>query len=111
MEEKVWRYAVTKVPPVLRDDHERWVFEEMQTRARGPWHALEMRRPEFFEEMRMEFGRVEAMLDGRDWVLGKPSLAEFGIYGSISPLITIREAIPREFSDLQAWAKRIQELG
>src|SRR3989442_249101 len=44
LEERVWRYVVTKVPPVLRDDHERWVFEEMQTRARGPWHVLEMRR-------------------------------------------------------------------
>src|SRR3972149_2376615 len=36
VEEKVWRYVVTKVPPVLRDDRERWVFEEMQVRARGP---------------------------------------------------------------------------
>src|SRR3989454_5708237 len=37
LEERVWRYVVTKVPPVLHDDRERWVFEEMQTRARGPW--------------------------------------------------------------------------
>src|SRR6266705_2930630 len=47
LEERVWRYVVTKVPPVLHDDQERWVFEEMQTRARGPWHVLEMRRAEF----------------------------------------------------------------
>ena len=46
LEERVWRYVVTKVPRVLHDDVERWVFEEMQTRARGPWHVLEMRREE-----------------------------------------------------------------
>src|SRR5436309_4512471 len=47
LEERVWRYVVTKVPPVLKSDEERWGFEEMQTRARGPWHVLEMRREEF----------------------------------------------------------------
>src|SRR3989304_5510704 len=33
VEEKVWRYVVTKIPPILRSEQERWVFEEMQTRA------------------------------------------------------------------------------
>src|SRR4030066_2269243 len=73
-EEKVWRYVVTKIPPVLRDDHERWVFEEMQTRARGPWHVLEMRREEFRKDMVTALAMVEAMLEGKDWMLGTPSL-------------------------------------
>src|SRR2546422_1009111 len=30
LEERVWRYVVTKVPPVLHDDRERWVFEEIR---------------------------------------------------------------------------------
>ena len=111
VEEKVWRYVVTKVPPVLRDDHERWVFEEMQTRARGPWHVLENRRKEFRQDMEKEFARVEAMLEGRDWILGEPSLADFGIYGSLSPLLTVGEEIPKEFPNIRAWAKRIQALG
>ena len=110
VEEKVWRYAVTKVPPVLHDDHERWVFEEMQTRSRGPWHVLEMRREEFRQDMLKEFARIEAILDGRDWLLGKPSLADFGVYGSISPLFIIGERVPKEFPQLTAWAKRIQAL-
>lgn len=111
LEERVWRYVVTKVPPVLRDDHERWVFEEMQTRARGPWHVLEMRREEFRRDMDKHLRMVEAMLDGRDWILGEPSLADFGIYGSLSPLLTVGEKIPKQFPRLASWAKRIQALG
>jgi len=54
---------------------------------------------------------VEAMLDGRDWILGEPSLADFGIFGSLSPLLTIGEAIPSAFPRLANWAARIQALG
>ena len=111
LEERVWRYVVTKIPPVLRSDHERWVFEEMQTRARGPWHVLEMRRAEFREDMNKHLGMVDQMLAGRDWLLGEPSLADFGVYGSLSPLLTIGEAIPKEFPRLAAWASRVQKLG
>ena len=111
LEERVWRYVVTKVPPVLGDDHERWVFEEMQTRARGPWHVLEMRREEFRKDMVTALAMIEAMLEGKDWMLGTPSLADFGIYGSMSPLLTVGEKTPKEFPRLAAWTKRIQDLG
>src|SRR2546427_73305 len=97
--------------PVLHDDQERWVFEEMQTRARGPWHVLEMRREEFRQDMNKHLGMVDAILDGRDWILGQPSLADFGIYGSISPLLTVGEMIPAEFPRLGRWASRIGKLG
>jgi glutathione S-transferase len=111
LEERVWRYVVTKAPPIFRDDHERWVFEEMQTRARGPWHVLEMRREEFRQDMMKHLGMVEAMLDGRDWVLGQPSLADFGIFGSISSLLTVGESVPKELPKTSAWVERIQKLG
>ncbi len=111
LEEKVWRYVVTKVPPVLRDDHERWVFEEMQVKARGPWDLLEKRQEEYREEMLREFELVEAMLAQREWILGKPSLADFGVYGSLSPLFTVGEPVPKGFPNLGDWAKRIQSLG
>ena len=110
-EEKVWRYVVTKIPPVLRDDHERWVFEEMQTRARGPWHVLEMRREEFRKDMMKELARIEETLRGRKWILGEASLADFGVYGSLSPLLTIGESIPKQMPQLAAWVARIRALG
>ena len=54
---------------------------------------------------------MDAMLDGREWILGKPGLADFGLFGSVSPLFIIGERIPTEFPGLAAWAKRIQALG
>lgn len=111
VEEAVWRYVVTQVPPVLRDDHERWVFEEMQVRARGPWHILEARREEFREGMVTELQRIDGMLAEREWVLGEPSLADFGIFGSVSPLLTIGEKLPSGLPHLAAWVQRVQQLG
>jgi len=110
LEEKVWRYVVTKIPPVLRDDRERWVFEEMQVRGRGPWHILESRREEFQKDMVKELGRLDMALIGREWLLGQPSLADFGVYGSLSPLLTIGESIPKDMPQLGAWVARIQAL-
>jgi len=107
----VWRYVVTKVPPVLGNDQERWVFEEMQTRARGPWHVLESRRGEFRDDMMKDIGMVEAILDGRDWILGEPSLADFGIsedYRRFSPWV---RRFRRRSRATRAWASRIQSLG
>src|SRR5216684_1989922 len=89
LEERVWRYVVTKIPPVLHDDQERWVLEEMHK----------------------HLGMVDAMLDGRDWILGEPSLADFGIYGSLSPLLTAGEKVPKEFPRLSTWVERVRGLG
>lgn len=110
VEERVWRAVVTEVPPVLRDDRERWVFEEMQTRARGPWHVLQARRPEFIEELQHYFGLVDEMLRGRDWVLERPTVADFGIYGGVSPWLTVGRAIPPRFPNLRRWVGRIAKL-
>jgi glutathione S-transferase len=61
--------------------------------------------------MNKHLGMVDAMLDGRDWILGEPSLADFGIYGSLSPLLTAGEKIPKEFTRLAKWALIIERLG
>jgi len=110
LEERVWRYVVTKVPPKLGSDLERWTFEEMQTRARGPWHVLEMRRDEFKEDMEKHLAMVDAILDGRDWILGEPSLADFGIYGGMYPLLFVGETVPEGLPRLARWVDRIGKL-
>ena len=110
VEEKVWRAVVTDVPPVLKDDVERWVFEEIQVRARGPWQVLASRKEEFARDALEYFGRVEEMLDGRDWLLGPPSRADFGVYGSISPWTTVGRSIPDQFPRLARWVERIRAL-
>ncbi len=110
LEERVWRYVVTKVPPRLSSDLERWVFEEMQTRARGPWHVLEMRREEFREDMEKHLAMVDAALEGRDWILGEPSLADFGIYGGLYPLLFVGEKAPESLPRLAKWVDRVAKL-
>lgn len=110
LEERVWRAVVTDVPPILRDDEERWVFEEMQTRARGPWHVLRSRRKEFAAELMPYFELVDAMLEGREWILDEPTVADFGIYGSLSPWLSVGEKIPARFAHVARWANRIRKL-
>lgn len=112
VEEQVWRYVVTRVPPVLPDPVERWVFEEIQSRVRGPWSLLERRRDEFKGDLQPTLALVDRMLDGRAWVLGNaPSLADFGIYGGLSPLFAIGEPLPEGLPRLAAWVDRVRSLG
>jgi len=59
----------------------------------------------------MQMRRRGAVRDGRDWILGEPSLADFGIYGSMSPLLTAGETIPKEFPWFANWVARIRQIG
>lgn len=112
VEERVWRTVVTRVPARLPDEQERWVFEEMQTRARGPWKLLESRQEEFRQELLPTLARIDRMLDGRAWVLGKSaSLADFGIYGGLSPMFFVGDPIPDGLPRLAAWVDRLARLG
>lgn len=110
LEERVWRAVVTQVPPILKSGEERWVFEEMQTRARGPWPILESRRKEFATDMYSYFELVNSMLEGREWILDEPTVADFGIYGGLSPWLTVGEKIPARFAHVARWAERIRKL-
>jgi len=110
VEEAVWRYVVTDAEKYLarRDEAEAWVFGEMQSRARGPWHLLEHRKPEFYEGMKEVLALVEKGLDGKPYYGGNaPSLADFALYGAISPLYTVGGQIPAEFQTLRAWWGRL----
>lgn len=110
LEEQVWQAIVTEVPPVLRSEVERWVFEEMQTRKRGPWAQLKARKKEFEENMAEHLAMVDGALSGKKWLLGVPSAADFGVYGGLSPLLTLGGKIPPKMRNLRAWAGRIQAL-
>jgi glutathione S-transferase len=110
LEERVWRAIVTRVPPLLRGDEERWVFEEMQTRSRGPFPLLERRRREFTADLAEPFALVDAMLADRDWILDEPTVADFGVYGAVALWPMVGERIPTRFPHLVRWAKRIRDL-
>lgn len=110
LEERVWRAVVTEMPPVMRDDGERWVFEEMQVRSRGPWHVLRARQKEFVEELTPFFRLVDDMLADRAWILDEPTVADFGMYGGLSPWLTAGRKIPARFRNLSRWARRIHQM-
>jgi glutathione S-transferase len=110
LEEKAWRFALPKMPAVFTDARERWIFEEIQSRVCGPWHLIESRREEFRGELETELAWVDATLQGREWLLGEPSLADCGVYGGLSPMRTVGEPIPEKFPNLSAWVDRVETL-
>ena len=110
LEERVWRYVVTRVGATFPDEHERWVFEEMQTRSRGPFHVMDARREEFRTDLNAHLAMLEASLGTRNWLLGQPSLADFGVYGGLAPLVLVEQRLPAEFPNLGAWWKRVEAL-
>jgi glutathione S-transferase len=110
LEERVWRYVVTRVAPSFADEHERWVFEEMQTRSRGPFAVMDARREEFRTDLYAHLAMNEEALASRDWLLDRPSLADFGVYGALAPLVLVEQKLPGEFPKLSAWWKRVEQL-
>jgi glutathione S-transferase len=110
LEEKVWRAVVTRMPATFSDEKERWVFEEIQRRVRGPWEVLEQRRDEFLADLAKELAWVDAALEGREWLLAAPSLADCGIYGGLSSLRVAGEALPAGLKNLARWVERVERL-
>ena len=110
LEERVWRVAVTRVPSTLSDPVERWVFEEMQTRSRGPFDRLAARLPEYRRDLNAHLALVEGMLDGHAWILDDPSVADFGVFGALAPLACVGERLPSTFPNLKRWHRAIERL-
>ena len=111
LEERVWRYVVPEMPATFKDDVERWVFEEMQHRKRGPMEKLKARQPEFLADMNVHLGFLEASLRGSEYLLGDaPCVADFAVYGALYPLEHVGKDIPAEFPRLRAWYDRVAKV-
>ena len=111
LEEIVWRFVVPDFPKTFTDDHERWVFEEIQTLKRGPLELMAARRAEFKADLDAHLQLVEDLLAGRDFLLGaRPSLADFAVFGALDPLPYSGNAIPDVFPRLIAWQRHIAAL-
>jgi glutathione S-transferase len=111
LEDVVWRFAVTDFPKTFKDDLERWVFVEIQELKRGPLELMAVRRPEFRSEMETHLQIVDDMLQGHSFLLdANPSLADFAVYGAISPLAYSGNKIPEKFSKLRSWQESIDRV-
>lgn len=110
VEERVWRCVAPKMPATFSDPVERWVFEELQIRGRGPLELLARRRPEFRRDLMEYLAIAERMLDGKEYLLGSPSVGDFALYGSLSPLCRVGDRIPPKYARLTAWYGRIRRI-
>jgi len=111
LEDVVWQYAVPDFPKTFKDNVERWVFVELQETKRGPLGLLEARRPELKTQMEKHFQILEEMLTEHRFLLDeKPSLADFAVFGAISPLLYSGNKIPGKFEKLTTWYDKIDRL-
>lgn len=111
VEEMVWRYVVPEMPATFQDEHERWVFEELQERKRGPMSGLKEKQPKALADMKGTFGLIELALANSDFLLGEqPSLADFATYGAVSPLAYVGKDIPKDFPKMRAWHQRVGKV-
>lgn len=105
------RYVVTTVPPVLRDELERWVFEEMQTRTHGPWHVAGMGREEFRQDCGRRFARLDAASEGLDVLLESRASRTSASSGAFPRSSRWASAFRRSSCVFVPWAQRIQFMG
>ena len=111
VEEAVWRYVVTDVPRVLKDDGARWRFVEFQERKRGPMESLLIQKPLFLAGMKDVLVLAEEHAGFGDFLTGnEPSLADFALYGALHPLKFTGQGIPRDFPKLREWHARVHKL-
>ena len=112
VEEAVWRYVVSDAPKTFEDPRERWVFEEMQTRSRGPLEAMALRKPEFLKGIVATLQPAEERLAKTPYLLGDaPSLADFALYGALWPLPFTGNAVPTALPRTRRWFEQVGALG
>lgn len=108
VEEAVWKCVVRDAVKTFEDPRERWVFEEMQTRTRGPLDAYALRKPEFLKALVRTLTPAEERLHEAPHLLGEsPSLADFALYGALWPLPYTGNNIPRELPHLRTWFEKV----
>ena len=111
LEDVVWQYTVPDFPKTFKDDVERWVFVELQETKRGPLKLLEARRPELKTQMEKHLQILEEMLTEHRFLLDeKPSLADFAVFGAISPLPYSGNKLPDKLTKLTSWHDTINRL-
>ena len=111
LEEMVWRYSVPDMPKTFEDDVERWVFIEMQETKRGPLEAMAANRAGLKADMEGHFRILESMLADHKFLLSEqPSLADFAVFGAITPLTYSGNTIPSEFKALTNWSRTIDKI-
>ncbi len=111
VEEAAWKCVVFDAVKTFKDPREAWVFEEMQSRKRGPLEVMALQKQNFLKGLVSTLAPAEDRLGEAPFLLGeRPSLADFALYGALTPLPYTGNAIPREVPQVRAWYDRVQKL-
>lgn len=112
VEEAVWKFVVADAVKTFDDPREAWVFEEMQTRSRGPLELMKQRQPEFLQGVVKTLAPVEDRLTESRYLLGDaPSLADFALYGAVWPIHFTGNAIPTALPHVKTWFEGLTPKG
>ena len=99
------------LPKTFKDEVERWVFVEMQEIKRGPLEGLEANRPALKAVMNRHFTILEDMLSDHKFLIAdEPSLADFAVFGALTPLSYSGNPIPQEFKALSSWSRNVNAI-
>jgi glutathione S-transferase len=111
VEEAAWKVVLNDAVKTFQDPREAWVFEEMQSRKRGPLEVMAMRKPEFVKGLSAALEPVEARFAEAPFLLGaQPSVADFALYGALHVLPYTGNEIPRDRPEVRAWFDRVKRL-
>jgi glutathione S-transferase len=111
VEEASWKCIVFDAVKTFDDPRERWVFEEMQMRKRGPLEVLALQKQTFLKALVSTLAPAEDRLGETPYLLGaEPSLADFALYGALHPLPFTGNALPKETPHVREWFGRVQKL-
>ena len=107
IDEWVWQLVLPDLSGTIADPHERWTFEEVQLRARGPMAYVAMRRDDILAMLCSLLAMVEESLSASPFLFGPaPSLADFALYGALRPIELVGGSLPAQFSRLRTWYSR-----
>ena len=111
VEEAAWKVVVFDAVKTFDDPRERWVFEEMQMRKRGPLEVMALQKQNFLKGLLATLAPAEDRLGEAPFLLGDaPSLADFALYGALHPLPYTGNALPKETPNVREWFGRVQKL-
>ena len=108
----MWRFVVSDFPKTFEDDHERWMFEEIQEIKRGPLELMHVRKPAFKDDTEAHFQILECMLSDHKFLLTEtPSPpSRTSTFGAICSLRYSGNEIPQEFKRLRPWYHSIEGI-
>lgn len=112
VEEAAWKVVCADAEKTFQDPRERWVFVELQERKRGPLELMAARKPELVKGLVSTLRPAEERLGEAPYLLGEaPSLADFALYGAVTPLPYTGNEIPKELPKVREWYARVGKLG